>query len=143
LIRNRGIAQESALSLRAITASTAARLAAISAAECCKYSIWAWFIISICRLETPLAPEIILTRGRYRAEWHHHPANAVEYGLTMFRILRSIWFMPASRLGKDPIRAGYAKKAAAALRGADTRRLRRHPDGRRPGLDRRAAHPAG
>jgi hypothetical protein len=102
LIRNRGIAQESALSRGAITASTAARLAAISAAECCKYNIWAWFIIRIRRLETPLAPEIILTRGRYRAEWHHHPANAVEYGLTMFRICRSIRFMPGLQTRKGP-----------------------------------------
>jgi Aminoglycoside/hydroxyurea antibiotic resistance kinase len=99
------------LSWLASTASTAARLAAISAAECCKYNAWAWCIIRIRRLETPLAPEIIRIGGRYRPEWHHHPANAVEYGLIMFRIRRSIRFMPSLHTRKGPLHAGYARKA--------------------------------
>jgi hypothetical protein len=62
-----------------------------------------------------VAPEIILTRGRYRAEWHHHPANAVEYGLTMFRICRSIRFMPGlqTRKGPDTCRLRQAENSCA------------------------------
>jgi hypothetical protein len=38
----------------------------------------------------------VITRGKrqYRAEWHHQVANAVEYGLIMFRTRRSRRFIP-------------------------------------------------
>jgi hypothetical protein len=41
-----------------------------------------------------LSPVIMRGRRQYRLDWHHQVANAVEYGLIMFRTRRSIRFTP-------------------------------------------------
>jgi hypothetical protein len=40
-----------------------------------------------------LPPVIMRGRRLYRPEWHHQRANAVEYGLIMFRTRRSTRFI--------------------------------------------------